>query len=203
MNFKTMIILSTFVSVLFSCTSAEKERWNHPCEAVSKFECHSLGVSLSKLDKTKEALDVFKFNCERNNAGPSCVNAGVESYKEAEIREAIRFYEIGCSLGEGLGCSNRACFLDPTSGCEKVGLTDIKLAQDYYVKGCELREAVSCYNYGLLMRKIGDEDISSKAFAVGCSLGDIDSCNESKGKKASDGFEILKTESQKSKKTRR
>lgn len=102
------------------------------------------------------------------SSGEECLKKGVSLKDSGQEEESFDFFEMSCSLGEGLGCANAGRVLYFKKELEK--------AKSFYEKGCELNEGNSCYFLGDLYKKEGDSKNEIRLYAKACKLKSADAC---------------------------
>ncbi|KAK3932039.1 Cytochrome c oxidase assembly factor 7-like protein [Frankliniella fusca] len=148
--------------------------------------CHLLGDWFSQFKQPKEAIDHYRYACEKFKYPRSCYKYGVslvdgkEVGAETDIKKALHFTSLACELGEPEGCWRNAQILQ----LEKKFPEALK----QHTKYCEMNHYFShnsCYDAGLILRS--PQDVTSvpqdftKAFhffSKSCDLLNSNACYE-------------------------
>jgi TPR repeat protein len=89
----------------------------------------------------------------------------------------LRGYQIACTGGRGMGCSNLGGLYAIGEGVER----SYAKARELFAKGCELDDGGACYNLGALygngMGVSRDDAQKRKWMAKACSLGVQQACS--------------------------
>ncbi|XP_034255288.1 cytochrome c oxidase assembly factor 7 homolog [Thrips palmi] len=148
--------------------------------------CHLLGDWYAQSNIMKEAIQQYKYACEKFNYARSCYKYGVSLLDggdvgcETDVKKAMHFTALACEKGEPEGCWRNAQILQDQRRFPE--------ALKGHMKYCDMLHYFShnsCYDAGLILRSPEEitkmpQDLKKafEYFSKGCSLGNARACFE-------------------------
>ncbi|KAK9305838.1 hypothetical protein QLX08_003336 [Tetragonisca angustula] len=112
--------------------------------------CHLLGDYYESVKQNlKEAIKLYKKNCDEHNYGRSCAKYG--DYKvmgrecEKDPVEAFKYMEKGCNQNDGRGCLHAGALALSDEKIDPVRGNQVTLGMKYLKKACDMEVEKACF----------------------------------------------------------
>ncbi|NLK66868.1 MAG: sel1 repeat family protein [Campylobacteraceae bacterium] len=100
-----------------------------------------------------KALDVLKYDCDKNKNAESCSSASSKFFKESNGNDGISYLEKACKFGLADACISLGLMYTNAQFVEQ----NLSSAKEYFGKACDLKSAKGCESYKVLnMQEIED-----------------------------------------------
>lgn len=121
------------------------------CLSEKKAEvCHLLGDYYESIKQNpKEALNLYKKNCDERGYGRSCTKYGdyrvMGTECEKDPKEAFKYMQKGCDKDDARGCLHAGALAISQEKLEPIRGTQILLGMKLLKKACDLNQEKACF----------------------------------------------------------
>ncbi|XP_050491189.1 uncharacterized protein LOC126873898 [Bombus huntii] len=121
------------------------------CLSEKKAEvCHLLGDYHESIKQNpKEALNLYKKNCDERGYGKSCTKYGdyrvMGTECEKDSKEAFKYMQKGCDKDDARGCLHAGALAISQEKLEPVRGTQVLLGMKLLKKACDLNQEKACF----------------------------------------------------------
>lgn len=128
-----------YIEYQFGCLSEKKPE-----------VCHLLGDYYEAIKQNpKEALNLYKKNCDERGYGKSCTKYGdyrvMGTECEKDPQEAFKYMQKGCDKDDARGCLHAGALAISQEKLEPVRGTQILLGMKLLKKACDLNQEKACF----------------------------------------------------------
>ncbi|KOX78533.1 Sel1 repeat-containing protein 1 like protein [Melipona quadrifasciata] len=128
-----------YIEYQFGCLSEKKPE-----------VCHLLGDYYESVKQNfKEAIKLYKKNCDERNYGRSCAKYGdyriMGTECERDPVEAFKYMEKGCNQNDGRGCLHAGALALSEEKIDPVRGNQVMLGMKYLKKACDMEIEKACF----------------------------------------------------------